>query len=163
MFNLNEAIKSLYELADEEDRPEIIEIFVTVKPESLEEGLPDKSGTQFDEQTLEEWYDFAATVEGIIDNYCDVVNISLSKNPDSLSEYIDFYSYDENGNKKNYLIDLRLSNHGATHLARETRKRHAKKIDQNFELESIIVNNETFKSYHDAIVYLRKMLAKHLK
>ena len=159
MFDLREAFKVLNELMDEADKPEIIKIEVIVQPVDITEGLPDPSSGKYDEQTLEDWYDFASTVEGIVDNFCDVVNISLSKNPDSLSEYIDFYVYDEEGNRKNYLIDLRLSDHGGTENARQVRKKHAKKIDNTFILRSIIVNNNTVKSYNEAVQKVRKLLA----
>ena len=151
MFDLLEAFRLLNEQLDEAEKPEIISIKVFVEPVELNENVPDSSVRVYDEQTIEEWYDFAETVEGIIDNFCDVVNISLSKNDTSLSEYIDFYVYDSEGNRKNYLIDLRLSTHGASGDARQKRKRQVKKIDTNYELQSIIVNNKTFNSYNDAI------------
>lgn len=160
MFDLLEVFRLLNEQLDEAEKPEIISIEVFVEPVELAENIPSSSIQVYDEQTIEEWYDFASTVEGIIDNFCDLVNISLSKNDTSLSEYIDFYVYDSEGNKKNYLIDLRLSTHGATQGARETRKRHVKKIDTNYELHSIIVNDKTFNSYNDAISYVRKLLAE---
>lgn len=162
MFNLEKAFKILYEMADEEDRPEIIKINVFVKLDDLYESLPSKYDIEFDDNTLDEWYSFVGTVEGIIENFCDVVNISMSNSPNSLSEYIDFYSYDKNGNKKNYLIDLRLSTHPATNASKNVQKRHANKIDANYELEYVTVNKETYHSYHEAIDKIRKILAKHL-
>lgn len=161
MFNLHEVFRRLNETVDESDRPEIIKIDVVVQPEELTEGLPSPKDTVYDEQTLEDWYDFAATVEGIIDNYCDTVNISLSKNPNSLSEYIDFYVYDENGDIKNYLINLRLSTHGGTDGGKRLRKKKVQKVSSKYELVSIIVNNQTFRTYHQAINAVRKLLAEH--
>lgn len=142
----------------------LLKIEAIVKPvEDIHEELP--SGNQneiYDEQTLEEWYNFASTVEGIIDNFCDVINVSLSKRVDSLSEYIDFYSYDEDGNRKNYLVDLRLSDHRSTYNSRSNRIRKVKRLNTNYELIGVVVNNKTFKTYSDAIKYIRKILAKYL-
>lgn len=160
MFDTHEAFKLLNEATKEEDRPTIIHIDVYVENE-LEEALP--SGNiedKYDEQTLEDWYDFASTVEGIIDNFGNVVNISLSKQPNSLSEYIDFYVVDKDGNQKKYLIDLRLSDHKSTPSARQNRKRHVKKIDSNYVLKSVLVNNKQFASYDAAIIHIREILAK---
>ena len=142
------------------NKQKIIEVEVIVEP-IIDEAIPSGKGN-YDDQTLEDWYDFAATIEGIIDNFCDTVKISLSKNPDSISEYIDFYSYDENGNKRNYLIDLRLSDHGSTVSARKVRAKHAKKLNTNYRLESIIVNGSTVKSYNEAIKKLQEILADYL-
>ena len=142
----------------------LLKIEAIVKPiEDIQEELP--SGNQneiYDEQTLEEWYNFASTVEGIIDNFCDVINVSLSKHADSLSEYIDFYSYDKDGNRKNYLIDLRLSDHRSTYNSRSNRIRKVKRLNTNYELIGVVVNNKTFKTYSDAIKYIRKILTKYL-
>ena len=90
--------------------------------------------------------------------------ISLSNNLNSLSEYIDFYTFDTEGNVKNYLIDLRLSDHKQTTNARRNRLKHVKQLAAgNFKLESIVVNqNSRFESYEDAIQYLRTFLAKDL-
>lgn len=164
MFDLKEAFKLLDELSSEEDKHEIINIDVCVECADIDEDLPSGNiNDKYDEQTLEEWYDFAANVEGIIDSLGEVVNVSLSKQPDSLSEYIDFYSFDKNGNKKNYLIDLRLSDHAATSNSRRTRKHHVSKLNPTYEMFSIIVNNNSkFKSYSEAINYLRQYLVNKL-
>lgn len=100
---------------------------------------------KYDEQTLEDWYDFAATVEGIINRKFIVKNISLSKNPNSLSEYIDFYRKDENGDRKEGLVDLRLSS-------------NAKKSDKNYRLVSVVVNEKQFDSYTSALKYINTLL-----
>lgn len=156
MFDIHRAFELLNEMVEESNKPEIIRIDVIV--ESSNKLNEEETSNKYDEQTLEDWYDFASTIEGIVDNLCDVVNISLSKNPDSLSEYIDFYLLDKDGNRKNYLIDLRLSDHGSTTNARRNRVRKVKKIDDNYELMSIIVKDKSFDSYHKAIEYLRKIL-----
>ena len=142
----------------------IITINTYIPINKIKEELP--SGNiedKYDEQTLEDWYDFVGTIEGIIDNICKVVNISLSRNENSLSEYIDFYVYDKDGNKKNYLIDLRLSDHPSTQGARQTRRRKVKQIDINYILKSAIVNKNTFNSYNEAIFYIRKLIAGEVK
>lgn len=162
MLTIGEALNLLNEMATEEEKARIITIDVLVESD-LDEDLPSGNiNDKYDEQTLDDWYDFAETVEGIIDNFCDVVDISLSKNKESISEYISFYSYDENGNRKNYLVNLRLSDHGKTNRGRETRKRKVSKIDPNYMLKSVIINNKQFKSYDEAIQYIRKILAKDL-
>ena len=161
MFDLHEAIKILMEATDESEKPEIIKISAIVNLDDLFEALPDVNSKSFDDQTLDEWYSFVATIEGIIDNLCDRVNISTSNNPDSLSEYIDFYVYDKKGNKKNYLIDLRLSSHKSTEAGRRLRKKRAVLINPKYELEAVTVNNKTFNSYHEAIQQVRKILARH--
>ena len=158
---IQEAFEKLSKLSEEDSGVKVIKINVVVEPESLYEGLPDGSGI-YDEQTLEDWYDFAATIEGIINNFGEIANISLSNHSNSLSEYIDFYSLDENSNRKNYLIDLRLSDHKATTSAKELRKKRVSKIDTNYVLKSVIVNDRQFKSYGEAINYIREMLAKEL-
>ena len=162
-MTIYEAFKFLDSLEKESDRHTIIPIYVYLDNKELYEELP--SGNlqdKYSEQTLEEWYDFASTVEGIIESLCEVVNISLSKNLDSLSEYIDFYVLDAQGNRKNYLIDLRLSDHKSNQNVRRTRLRNVTKIDPNHVLTSIIVNNRTFKNYSEAIFYLRTFLAKEI-
>ena len=144
---------------EEKKNPHSYVIKVNAYIDTLDESLPSGAGN-YDEQTLEDWYDFAATVEGIVDNYCDTVNISLIKNPYSLSEYIDFYCFDSAGNKKNVLIDLRLSDHKATSAARKVRNVKASKIDNNYDLVTVIVNDKYFDSYHDALQYIRQLLVK---
>ena len=142
----------------------IITINVYIPINKIKEDLP--SGNiedKYDEQILEDWYDFAGTIEGIINNTCKVVNISLSRNENSLSEYIDFYAYDKDGNKKNYLIDLRLSDHPSTQGARQNRRRKVKQIDVNYILKSVIVNKNTFNSYDEAIFYIRNLIAGEVK
>ena len=162
MINLQEIFEKLNTIDEEELSRIHVEVIVE-KNYLNEDKLPsgDKS-VKYDEQTLEDWYDFASTVEGIVDNLSDIVNISLSKNPDSLSEYIDFYIYDAEGNRKNYLIDLRLSDHGQTNNARSNRKRKVAKIDSNYILKSIIVNDKIYHSYSQAIQAVRELLAKEI-
>lgn len=160
MHDLYEAIRLLNKLDSKE--PEVIKITVIVnKDDSIEERLPSGNKDEvYDDQTLEDWYDFANTIECTIDNFCDIVNMSISKNPNSLSEYIDFYVYDENGNKKDYLVDLRLSDHKATTNARELRKKNAHKLDSNPGFVTVLVNDKQFDSYDQAINYIRSTLAR---
>ena len=161
MFNLCEAIEKLYEMDESEGKPERIKITAYICLEQLDESLPHKGDRVIDEQTMEEWYDFASTIEGIIDVFGETINISLSKNPNSLSEYIDFYVYDKDGNKNDYLIDLRLSNHGQTTNAKSVRRKRVAHIDPKYTLESVVVNDSTFYSYQDAERYIRRLIAKH--
>ena len=159
MLTIQEALKLLNEMASEEEKAKVINVDIIVDT-NIDEGLPSgNKDEKYDEQTLEDWYDFASTIEGIIENFSDTVDISLSKNPESLSEYISFYLYDKDGNKKNYLVNLRLSDHPKTSKGRETRKRKVSKIDPNYKLKSVIVNNKQFDSYDDAIKLIRKILA----
>lgn len=160
MFNVYEMYKLLNELDDNSENPQVISIYTTIQllPSELTEDV-----NKLSEQEVEEWFDFASTVEGIIDNFGEVVNTSISNRPDSISEYIDFYCYDEDGNKKNYIVDLRLSDHKSTNLARQTRLKRVKRINGDYQLFGITVNDENFDSYDEAIYYLRKYLSKKLK
>lgn len=160
MFDLHEFFSESTFVGDEELIK--INVDVIVENASISEKLPDGSKV-YDEQTLEDWYDFASSVENIVDNLTDTVNISLSKTRGSLSEYIDFYVYDLNGNKKNYLIDLRLSDHKQTTNGRTNRKNKASKIDSNFILKSIIVNDRQYNSYSDAIFAVKKLILDEMK
>lgn len=160
MFNVYEMYKLLNELDDNSENPQVISIYTTIQllPNELTENV-----NKLSEQEVEEWFDFASTVEGIIDNFGEVMNTSISNRPDSISEYIDFYCYDEDGNKKNYIVDLRLSDHKSTNLARQNRLKRVKRINGDYQLFGITVNNENFDSYDEAIYYLRKYLSKKLK
>lgn len=161
MFDLHEMYRIMNELAQEFDKPEVIKVNVLVTADSIQENLPSGvKGKKYDDQTIDDWFDFLGTIEGFVDNYCDVVNTSMSKQPDSLSEYIDFYVYDQNGQKKNYLINLRLSDHSSTNAARRTRKRNASKLNTRYKLFSVTVNNRTFKSYSEAENYIRELIFK---
>lgn len=146
----------------EESKIPTIKINVIVES-SLEEELPPYNNTDgnYDEQTLEDWYDFAANVETLVENKFIVKNINLSKNPNSLSEYIDFVSKDSDGNEVGHLIDLRLSDHGASSGARNLRRKKAKKLDPYAQLVSVIVNDRTFNSYEEALEYVRNLLARY--
>lgn len=165
MNEIIKAFKILNSMTDEENEHELITINVYVEPEEFNEALPSgNKGDTYDDQTLSEWYDFASTIEDIINSFGVVINISLSNNLNSLSEYIDFYTFDTEGNVKNYLIDLRLSDHKQTTNARRNRLKHVKQLTAgNFKLESIVINqNSRFESYEDAIQYLKTFLAKDL-
>lgn len=144
------------DLHEDTDLKISVNVFVS---NDFEEGVVsgDKN-TEYDEQTLEDWYDFAATIEGIIERQFIVENISISKNPKSLSEYIDFYRQDENGDRKDGLVDLRLSDHGLTTNGRQVRKRRAARIDKNYRLISVVVNDKIFDSYGAAIKHIEGLL-----
>ena len=135
-----------------------IKIEVIVSNDLDEKIVSGNPEDKYDEQTLEDWYDFASNVEGLIDQKFFVNNISLSKQPESLSEYIDFYRKDEDGNRKEGIVDLRLSDHGATTNARRNRINKIKKIDPNYKLVSVIVNERQFDSYDEALEYVKKLL-----
>ena len=135
-----------------------IKVEVIVSNELGEKVVSGKVEDKYDEQTLEDWYDFASNVEGIVDRKFIVTNISLSENPESLSEYIDFYRKDEGGNKKEGLVDLRLSDHASTTNARQVRKNKASRLDPNYRLISVIVNERRFDSYEKALQYIETLL-----
>lgn len=165
MSIIQEAWDLLNKIVEESsDNKNIIRINAVVEctdKDYIIEKLPSGNRVgEYDEQTLDDWYDFASTVEGIIDNFCEVVHVSSSNNPDSLSEYIDFYSIDEQGTPKDYLVDLRLSDHSPTKNTQPLRKRKASRINPKFVLKTVTVNDKTFKSYDEAIRYIRKMLTK---
>ena len=138
-----------------------IKVEVLVEPNFVDEKMV--SGNiedKYDDQTLEDWYDFASNVEGMVDRKFIVVNINMSKREDSLSEYIDFYKKDENGDKKEGVIDLRLSDHKSTQSARQNRKRKVSKIDKDYKLVSVIVNDKHFDSYDEALKHIEELLNK---
>jgi hypothetical protein len=137
-----------------------IDIEVLVSNYLDEKIVSGNAEDKYDDQTLEEWYDFASNIEGIIDRKFIVKNINLSKNIESLSEYIDFYCKDKDGNKKDGLVNLRLSDHKSTSNARRIRKNKASKIDPNYKLVSIIVNEHRFDSYDSALEYIKNLLDK---
>ena len=150
---------SMFEGKQDKDKSRII-VKVFVSNEINEKIVSGKPEDKYDEQTLEEWYDFASNVEGIIERQFIVKNISLSKQPESLSEYIDFYRKDEDGNQKEGLVDLRLSDHKSTTNSRQNRKNKVKKLDPNYRLVSVIVNERQFNSYEEALKYIEELLGK---
>lgn len=151
-------------MEQQDEKPSIISIEVIRQP-ALAEGLPSgKLEDTYDDQTLGEWYDFADTIEGIVAKLGNVVSVSMSSQSDSLSDYIDFYMVDAEGNQKAGLIDLRLSDHPITANGRTTRKRRASKIDPDYTFINLTVHDKStqFHSYWQAEQYLRKELANIL-
>ena len=128
------------------------------------EGLPtgDLNDQPYDDQTVEDWYTFAAEIEYLIDSLCDTVNISLSKAPCSLSEYIDFYTPDENGNSQKHVINLRLSDHKSTTSAKEVRRKNVINVNPKYKLIGVTVNNRTFKSYYEAFKYVKQLILSEM-
>ena len=128
------------------------------------EDLPsgDIHDQPYDDQVIEDWYLFASQVEYMIDCLCDTVNISLSKSPNSLTEYIDFYAPDEHGNRQRQVIDMRLSDHDATRNANKIRVKHVKNVDPKYKLISVTVNNKKFKNYYDALEYVKKIIMSEM-
>ena len=156
--NIVEAFLNVKEESLKEDKQNDfnINIEVLVEPKLGEDVVSGNPEDKYDDQTLEDWYDFASNVEGLIDKIGTVVNVSESKQ--SLSQYIDFYAKDKDGNKLNGLVDLRLSDHKSTSNARKLRKKKAQKLDPHFRLVSVIVNKKQFDSYEDALIYIEKLL-----
>lgn len=143
------------------------DVYVGYKQDLLSgmyEDLPsgDPNDQPYDDQVIDDWYLFAAQVEDMIDTYCDTVNISLSKAPHSLSEYIDFYAPDEHGNRQRQIINMRLSDHAATRNANRVRVKHVKKVNPKYKLISVTVNNKRFNNYYDALEYVRKIIVSEM-
>ena len=69
---------------------------------------------------------------------------------------------DKEGNLKDYMIDLRLSNHKSTTNARTNRKSKASKITDKYKLASVVVNDKSYTSYDDALKAVKLLLAKDL-
>ena len=128
------------------------------------EDLPsgDIKDQPYDDQVIEDWYLFASQVEYMIDCLCDTVNISLSKSPNSLTEYIDFYAPDEQGNRQHQIIDMRLSDHHTTHNASKIDVKHVKNVNPKYKLISVTVNNKKFKDYYDALDYVKKIIMSEM-
>lgn len=148
-----------------EDEKNYIQVNVYISPTIIEKVVSGDENEVYDDQTLEEWYDFVDNAEGIIERMGDVVEISSSDNPKSLSEYISFYTFDEFGLTKPGILNIRLSDHPQTRAAKKTRKRHISKLDKQYKLISIIINGSEkadFNSYDDALRYIRDYLADDL-
>lgn len=158
--NIQQDLDELNEDVDdvEDDDKLRINIEVIVANDVDEDIVSGNVEDKYDDQTLEEWYDFASNIEGIVDRKFIVKNINLSKNIESLSEYIDFYCKDADGNKKEGMIDLRLSDHRSTSNARRLRKKKANNLDPNNKLISVIVNERQFDSYDSALKYVETLL-----
>lgn len=138
---------------------EKITVSVVVDKDANEDMLPfGNQSSVFDEQTAEDWYDFGGTIEGIIDSLSDTTDVVFSKNPNCLSEYIIFYVYDENRNKKNYLISLRLSGRGQITNAGNNELRKVSNAAPDFLSRTVIINDKIYSSYTQAIQAVRRLL-----
>ena len=135
-----------------------IKIDVFVSNDLEEKIVSGNAEDKYDDQTLADWYDFADNIEGIVRRNYILYNINFSANPESLSEYMDFYRKDEDGNKIDGLINLRLSDHKPTRNAQKIRLRKVNKVDTNYKLVTIIVNEKYFNSYNEALEYVKKIL-----
>ena len=77
MLTIQEALKLLNEMASEEEKAKVINVEIIVDTD-IDEGLPSgNKDEKYDEQTLEDWYDFASTIEGIIENFSDTVDVMM--------------------------------------------------------------------------------------
>ena len=143
---------------EEESLKEKFNVNIEVFVESIidEDIVSGNKEDKYDDQTIEDWYDFASNVEGLIEKNGAIVNIF--ENKQSLSQHIDFYVKNGKGNYLSGLIDLRLSGHKSITNARKLRKRKDQKHDPNFSLVSVIVNKKQFDSYEDALVYIDNLL-----
>ena len=142
---LEESLKELLEEAKEEAKRNFnIDVEVLVESNIDEDIVSGNAEEKYDDQTLEDWYDFASNVEGLIEKVGTIVNVSQSRQ--SLSQYIDFYTKDKDGNNLTGLVDLRLSDHKSTSNARA------------YRLVSVIVNGKYFESYEEALVYIENLL-----
>lgn len=102
-----------------------------------------------------EFYDFE-----IVDNHA-------SNRKESASYYVSFYPVKEDGSKLNkYMINFRISDHDIPNLGQRSRRYYQNLADkhkrtsgkhQKFRLYSIIVNDQTFKTYEDALDYIEKL------
>ena len=104
-----------------------ININVVVEKAVNKEIMSNNIEDKYDDQTLEDWYNFASNIESIIDKNFIVKKISISKNKTSLSEYINFYRKDKNEQPKEVLLNLRLLDHKSTTNSRRVRKNKVKK------------------------------------
>lgn len=158
--------KALHELLNEKNNTtldtEVINIEVSLEPDLEEDMLSGIRGDVYDEQSLSEWYDFADNVENIAYNFGEVVEVSMSDVPNSLSEYISFYPYDKDGNLKHYIFNLRISDHPITKDGRDKRKKEIQKFSSKWKVEAVTVNERTFNSYSEALRHIRKLLADDL-
>ena len=102
----------------------------------------------FDEQSLEDWYDFALNIEGVLDRNFLVKNISINKSKNRLFESIDFCRKDNKG-----LINLSLSNVNNTDNIIENN-------DSNNKIFSINLNGKQFDSYNSTLKHIEVLLNK---
>lgn len=118
--------------------------------------------SNYDDNTLDEWYNFESDVEYLIGSIGEINSINSSDQLNSLSEYIDFQCYDTSGNLKNCLINLRLSDHQPTHASKRTRNNRLSKLTMNYKKLNVTVNSKVFDSYDEALKYVQILLGKEV-
>lgn len=112
-----------------------------------------------DDKTFDEWSNFESAVRDYIDQNYMLLGISMSRNTSSISEYIDFQVLGDDGNVKEVVIELRLSNHRPTHTAKETQRRKLKRVYNNvYRMVGVTVNNETYDTYSKAFEFVKKVI-----
>lgn len=134
--------------------PELHEIAASVISSDPEE---------VDDQALADYHAFILESELILeDNELMLLEKSSSKSSPT-SKYYTICDLEQNivGSMKS-VIFLRISNHGATDDAdikkwiRQQREKTAANYNVKWKVREVIVNNQTFKDYDDALDYMRE-------
>lgn len=159
-MNICEAIRELNKL----DNPNIPEVNITViLSTELNEGL--SSGNiedEYDDQTVEDWYNFLGNVEEIIEsehNY-EIADVATSTRAHQFSHYIDFFTTED----KECVVNLRISDNASTTSIKGNRKRHlqARIKDNynncNYKLLGVTVDNNRFNTCDEALDEIRRIL-----
>ena len=134
----------------------------TISIEAFIKGKCVKSYTNFedkyDEQTIEEWKDFVTSIEALIENNGEIINVYHNSYHDSLSTSIDFYLV-AGEIKQNETLNLRVSDQPQTSNLSITKRKLVQELNSNERFLSITINKENnFSFYIDALNYLKKLM-----
>lgn len=138
----------------EDDSDDILKIDIDVNIENSVNGniVSENIKDRYDEQTLEDLYDFAANVEGIVERKFIIENYYFKKDKETLLDRFDFYYKDDKENQKAGSINLELINNKST-----VNNRIEKNTPYNL-LVSVTINGEQFDSYNSALKYFESLL-----
>ena len=118
------------------------------------EDIEDK----YDEQTLEDWYDFASNIESYLERKFFIKKVCFKKNKELLQEKFDFCCKGVKGNQKEGLIGLRLLDLKSNSDYKILRQKIAKKNNLNSQLVFVVVNRKKFKKINYALEYIKVLL-----
>lgn len=118
------------------------------------EDIEDK----YDEQILEDWYDFASNIESYLERKFFIIKVYFKKNKEILQEKFDFCCKGVKGNQKEGLIGLRLLDLKSTSAYKIIRKKVTSKNNLNSQLVFVTVNSKKFKKINSALEYIKALL-----
>ena len=159
----------------------IIDVFYDVPDESvwsvISAGITPIAweDDRVDEQALADYNDFVDNIYAALCAFFDVVDIEESNKSDT-SWYFWLYAKNKDGDvATKFIIRLRLSDHDylVRHRERDektyvekkaqTYKRPAEKKFQQWQIKSIVVNNEKYQDYDDAVDAIYNELESYSK